>query len=104
KHRAALHAGERADQQAIMTRVHQPRTTKDETPAAPAANVAEEHAVAEDVMNELNRLHELRQNFENLFEETTHQADHQADTAPVETRSEERRVGKEGRSRWSPDH
>lgn len=83
--RAAVHAGDRAVLKEIMTRVHTPRTSIDETPAAPAANVAEEHAVAEDVMNELNRLHELRQNFENLFEETTHQADHQADTAPVET-------------------
>src|SRR2546430_14978277 len=26
------------------------------------------------------------------------------DSAPVESRSEERRVGKECRSRWSPDH
>jgi hypothetical protein len=93
--RAAVHAGDRAVLKDIMTRVHTPQVSVDETPVAAATTTVEEHAVAEDVMNELNRLHELRQNFESLFEaETARQSETQtetasADTAPAETPSAE---------------
>lgn len=93
--RAAVHAGDRAVLKDIMTRLHTPRVSHDEAPAAPIAEVVEEHAVAEDVMIELNRLHELRQNFESLFEaESARQSEIQAETAtetkqpPVEASAE----------------
>jgi hypothetical protein len=89
--RAAVHAGDRAVLKDIMTRIHTPRVTEGDIPAAaPVGEVVEEHAVAEDVMNELNRLHELRQNFENLFEaESARIAEAQAEAQTEEVTSTE---------------
>lgn len=88
--RAAVHAGDRAVLKDIMTRIHTPRVSADETPAVPVTAAAEEHAVAEDVMHELNRLHELRQNFESLFEaESARQAEAQAEATRAEPEPEQ---------------
>jgi hypothetical protein len=114
--RAAVHAGDRAVLKEIMTRVHTPRVSADETPTTPVGEVVEEHAVAEDVMNELHRLHELRQNFENLFEaesarlseaqseaqteEVTPSEPEQVETPPVAPKKPKGRVGrKPGRAK-----
>jgi len=84
--RAAVHAGDRAVLKDIMTRAHTPRISSEEIPAAPVADVVDEHEVAEDVMNELNRLHELRQNFESLFEaEAARQTETQTEVVQAES-------------------
>jgi hypothetical protein len=114
--RAAVHAGDRAVLKDIMTRIHTPSVTTEEVPAPPTGKVVEEHEVAEDVMSGLNRLHELRQNFENLFEaesaraaesqpqvpaeEATPSEPEQTETQPAAPRKPKGRVGrKPGRAK-----
>lgn len=76
---AAVHAADRAVLKDIMTRVHAWPVSHEAIgqvhPEAPAsistphiADGPEEDTVAAGVMNELNRLHELRHNFESMFE------------------------------------
>lgn len=76
---AAVHAADRAVLKDIMTRVHAWPVSHEATgmihPDAPASISAQHIAaeeevdtVAEGVMNELNRLHELRHNFESMFD------------------------------------
>ena len=76
---AAVHAADRAVLKDIMTRVHAwpvsheaaGQVHPEAPPSISAHHTAHEHeegTVAEGVMNELNRLHELRHNFESMFE------------------------------------
>ncbi|HLT73394.1 MAG TPA: hypothetical protein VKZ75_12115 [Cyclobacteriaceae bacterium] len=93
---AAVHAADRTVLKDIMTRVHAWPVSHEASgqvhPDAPpsisghhVAADAEEDTVAEGIMNELNKLHELRHNFESMFESETPSVNSiKAEPEPVE--------------------
>lgn len=96
---AAVHATDRSVLKDIMTRdrawpvSHEvagqthPEAPPSISGSAPAP-VHEENTVAEGVMNELNRLSELRHNFESMFEAEAPPANVISDTTPIATQPE----------------